>query len=57
MEEKRRITLQAKGRELKQACPQLGFQHKYKPSLTQIVNNKIHKQKRKLYKNGKNNLK
>ena len=41
MEEKRKITLQAKGRELKQACPQLGFQHKYKTSLTQIVNNKI----------------
>ena len=41
MEKKRRITLQAKGRELKQACPQLGFQHKYKPSLTQIVNNKL----------------
>ena len=39
--EKKRINLQAKGRELKQAFPQLGFQHKYKPSLTQIVNNKI----------------
>ena len=41
MEKKRRLTLQAKGRELEQACPQQGFQHKYKPFLTQIVNNKL----------------
>ena len=41
MEKKRRITLQAKDREHEQASPQLRFQHKYKPSLIQIVNNKL----------------